>query len=170
MQPSRIKATLKLSIVVIAFCLLLVRCTEVPLVSTEITAGKRQVSGSVRLEQSNEFKNIYVWLEGFDIATTTDKSGNFSLTLPPPSSQNARGGITGLFSLYFYLANYFLATSEVLVHDGVFLYSNADLNKNGELLRPKILTEFLRIATHVITGFNPHSLRYAQGDSGYTAL
>lgn len=124
-------------------------CTDNPFDDGDISGGKRHIRGKVVLNEPGSLKDIFVWLEGFNLGTRTDEQGDFQLTLPPPSSQNSGGGLDGIFKLYFYLANYELDTSKVVIRDGEFIYSKADINKNGELIETKSLSQFLSIKTEV---------------------
>lgn len=124
-------------------------CTSSPFGQNEISEGRREMTGSVLLSEPRNLEDIYVWMEEFNISSRTDENGEFSLTLPPPSSQSQGGGVNGVFDLYFYIANYYLRKTEVLVRDGEFLYGEASLNADGELLAPEVLTEFLLIRTTI---------------------
>jgi hypothetical protein len=151
MESLKMKINQWTTIVSIFFLGLLIftHCTDNPFDEGDISGGKREVRGKVVLSEPGGLQDVFVWLEGFNIGTRTDEQGNFKLTLPPSSGQNSGGGLDGLFNLYFYLANYKLDTSQVLIRDGEFIYSRADINKNGELKEAKSLTQFLRIKTEV---------------------
>jgi len=122
-------------------------CTELPFGGNEISSGHRQIRGKVKLHDGSSPDNVYIWLSSFNIGTYTDKTGEFKLTLPPKSSMGSSGGISGTFDLYFYIANYKLASSQVVVRDGEFAYSRGDINKDGEIYETKVLRRFLRINT-----------------------
>lgn len=124
-------------------------CVENPFGEDKISPGSGQVSGSVQLHDGSSPEGIYVWLESFDMGTYTDENGRFQVTLPPPASQGTPGGVSGPFDLYFYLANYRLASSRVVVRNGTFAYGQGDVSKDGELIEPKILMRFLKISTQV---------------------
>lgn len=127
----------------------LINCTELPFGSDEISAGHRQISGKVKLHDGSSPENVYVWLSSFNIGAYTDQSGEFKLTLPPKSSMGTSGGVSGTFDLYFYIANYKLVSSQVVVRDGEFVYSRGDINKAGALYETKTLRRFLRVNTSV---------------------
>jgi len=124
-------------------------CVENPFGEDKISPGSRQISGSVQLHDGSSPEGVYVWLESFNIGTYTDENGRFQVTLPPPRSEGTPGGVSGVFDLYFYLANYRLTSSRVIVGNGTFTYAKGDINKDGELIGPKILTRFLNISTQV---------------------
>ncbi len=130
-------------------------CTSNPVGENEIGAGNREISGRVQLDLNNQPESVYVWLEGFDFGAFTNADGEFSLTLPAGSIR----GATGVFRLYFYVANYKLDFEEVAIRNGSFIYDEAALNADGELRSAKRLHKFLTIRpqvepTAVQTSFN----------------
>jgi len=122
-------------------------CTKNPFGGDEISGGNRQIRGQVRFTNGSTQEDIYIWLEGFDVGTRTDQGGQFQLTLPPPASQGGQGGLSGAFNLYFYLANFKLASVIVGIRNGSFLYSNGEINGKGELIKLQILYQILKIRT-----------------------
>jgi hypothetical protein len=125
-------------------------CTLNPFGGDDIASGKRNIKGEVVLSDLQDSKDdIYVWLEGFNIGARTNDNGEFQITLPPPGSQGSTGGADGLFRLFFYVANYHLSSSEILVQDGEFVYAKAGINKDGELFPDKLLSKKLVIETEV---------------------
>ncbi|MGH7493470.1 MAG: hypothetical protein ACREOO_13925 [bacterium] len=131
-------------------------CVENPFGDDEISSGTRQVSGTVLLRDGASSEGAYIWLESFNVGTRADANGKFSLLLPPPGAQGG-GGATGLFDLYFYLANYSVTTASVVTRNGAFVYSQADINKQGELNSAKSLVKFLRIHTALTPSVVPSS-------------
>ena len=124
-------------------------CTKTPFGDDDIYSGARQISGTVELYDGAAAENAYVWLEGFSVGTYTDKDGNFNITLPSKSSSGTSVGISGNYSLYFYIANYTLKSALVMIRENEFVYSRGDINKNGKLSSPMVLKRFLRIQTDV---------------------
>lgn len=116
-------------------------CTSNPFGDDDITGGNRTISGKVTLSEGFSPEGVYVWLEGLDIGTTTNADGNFEIVLPPSSVQ----GVTGVFNVYFYVANFNPAIKPVAVRNGEFLYSNGELNSKGEFQSTIFLTQSLRI-------------------------
>ncbi|MCI0698440.1 hypothetical protein L0337_41385 [candidate division KSB1 bacterium] len=97
-------------------CLLVVGgCTSNPFGGDEITGGNRQISGNLILKDKSSPESVYVWLEGFGLNAWTNNRGEFKINLPPPASQGPAGGVDGVFALYFYLANYSLQSTTVIV-------------------------------------------------------
>ncbi len=120
-------------------------CTSNPFGGDEISPVHRHVQGTAYLNQASSHQGIYVWLEGLNVSTRTDTEGRFSLTLPAKPSTD----FSGVFNLYFYTANYFLDSADVIVRDSEFVYDVGDVNKEGKLGIPKTLRRFLEIRTVV---------------------
>lgn len=125
-------------------------CTWNPFGKDDISEGHRQISGSVQLYDGSSPEGTYVWLEGFNVGEYTDGTGQFKLTLPAKSSHGASGGVSGIYSIYFYLANYQLDSAQVVIQEGEFVYSRGDINKEGKLYAPKVMRRFLRINTSAV--------------------
>lgn len=107
--------------------------------------SSRQIRGRVELSRSLNPQGVFVWLDGVDIGTRTDNNGRFTVTLPAVEDQSAPGGTSGVFNLYFYLANFTLTTTPVVLRNGVFVYPQGEINQDGELSRPKFIPELLHI-------------------------
>jgi len=120
-------------------------CTGNPFSDNEISPGNRQISGKVEVSDNQNPEGVYVWLEGFDIGTFTEQDGEFEIILPS-SAQNS-GGATGILNLYYYLANYKLAKTELTVRNGEFIFANGEINNEGELHRPIFMPRILDIST-----------------------
>jgi hypothetical protein len=133
-------------LVVMACLLSWPACTKSPFGETEISGGSRQIRGQVELDTGQIPKDVYVWLEGFNVGARTDQSGRFEVALPPESFS---AGTNGAFNLYFYLANFALATTPLTVRNGSFVYGQGEIGQNGELNKPKLLSEILHITTVV---------------------
>jgi hypothetical protein len=124
-------------------------CTRNPFGGDDVSSGHREISGVVQLHDGSSPEGVYVWLEGLDVGTYTNEKGEFTISLPAKSGQGPSSGLNGVFNVYYYLANYDLDSTQVVVRDGEFLYSRGDINKDGGLTAPKVLTRFLRITTLV---------------------
>lgn len=129
-------------------------CTSNPFGGNEISEGTREVKGKITLSDGADPEGAYVWLENFKLGAWTDASGAFQMTLPPPAAQGPPGGTSGIFSLFFYIANYELGEVRVATRNGVFLYDEGDLNKQGEVTPPVELRKLLTIRSTV----SPQSL------------
>lgn len=127
-------------------------CTSNPVGDDNIGDENKQISGSVQLDSDDQPERVYVWLEGFNRGVYTDTDGEFTLTLPAGENED----VTGVFKLYFFVANYKLDTEEVAVRKGVFIYNQAGLNSEGRLLRSKILEPFLFIKSSI----EPESMKF----------
>ena len=120
-------------------------CTSNPFGGDEISPVHRQVQGTAHLNQASSHQGIYVWLEGLNVSAYTDSEGRFTITLPAKTSTE----FSGVFNLYFYMANYYLDSADVIIRDNEFVYDRADINKDGSLGIPKTLRRFLEISTVV---------------------
>ncbi len=128
---------------------LLLQCTENPFFKDKIVFNERQtISGNLGLELSADQSGILVYLESFEIFTETDIDGNFTIKIPP-AHQQPGDGLTGLFNIYYYVANYKIESSTVLISNGEFVFDIIDLNPQGEINRKIILNKLLDVSTNV---------------------
>jgi len=125
-------------------------CTDNPFESTPtIEASQREIHGTVRLSDGGDPSGIYVWMQGFDIATTTDPDGKFTVTLPPPEAQGPAGGAEGVYSLYTFLGNYRLRSVRSAVRDGAFIFPTDDINERGEINEQLVMQQLFSISTNL---------------------
>ncbi len=122
-------------------------CTQSP-VSDEKKIQSNTITGRVELSGNLSPEEVYVWFKTFGVSTRTDKDGLFKLTLPPPAQQTV-GGLDGIFSLYFYVANYQIDSVNIVLVDGNVKSSAGGLNENGELAGPMRLSKILDIDTSI---------------------
>lgn len=141
--------------------LMLVGCTSSPVGDDEISLGARQLRGSIVLDDGKSPEGGYVWLEGFNLGDYTDADGKFEVTLPPVASQGTPGGVTGVFKLYAYIANYTLASTQVRTLNGLLLFGQDNITEKGELNAPIRMQNFLRVTTAV----RPAVASIATGDT-----
>ncbi|MCI0693374.1 carboxypeptidase-like regulatory domain-containing protein [candidate division KSB1 bacterium] len=127
---------------------LVVSCTESPIGGKVDNSPKVQIRGRVDLSDGVTPEGVYVWLEGTPLSTRTDKNGFFQVTLPP-ARQNDPTYANGVFNLYFFVANYRLNFTPVVVQNGEFAYSRGEVDKNGELTSSRHLFKLLQIKTVV---------------------
>lgn len=133
---------------------LFISCTTNPFSKDEKAANNTLlVKGKLLLSDSIVPDSIYVWLEEFDLGTFTDTNGEFKLSLPPAQEQPG-GGVTGVYNLYFYVANYEIQFVEVTVNEGMFLYDYGPIDKDGSLRSTILLQKLLNIKTEV----SPHHI------------
>ncbi len=121
-------------------------CTSNPFGDAGIQPPKRVIRGQVRLSDGAPPDDVYVWLEQVNMGTRTDSLGRFELTLSP---QPGRFRPSGILGLYFYVANYRLARSTVLLREGEFLYGHGDLDGDGNLREVKHIPKILDVRTSV---------------------
>ncbi|MFZ5518979.1 MAG: hypothetical protein ACOY90_20270 [Candidatus Zhuqueibacterota bacterium] len=128
--------------------MLLVACTENPFFDDSIKPQNRTFRGQVVLSDHAAPDQVYVWLEGFDIGVWTDEKGNFEIQLPTPGTQ-AGEGVTGTYKLFYYLANFKLDSSFIMLKNGDVLRSAGDLNEKAEIMQSKYLNKILKIRTEI---------------------
>lgn len=120
-------------------------CTENPLDTPDrIGIPDKILKGKVKMNDNSSPENVYVWLEGFDIGAYLDAAGQFKIILPPPQLQPS-GGISGTFNLYFYISNFYLDSSQIVLQNGKLSLDHADVNDQGALRNPKYLRKMLKI-------------------------
>lgn len=119
-------------------------CTSNPIGSGEILSGRRQMKGTVQLENGHSPEGAYVWMEGFDLSAFTTEDGSFTLTWPSGFSN-----VSGIFRVYFFVTNYQLDFIDVAVQEGEFLYGQEGLNTSGEMKETMRLKQFLSVRADV---------------------
>ena len=131
-------------LIVFTLSLFGVHCTGNPIDNGDISSGRSQMIGKVQLENAHSPEGVYVWMEGFDLSAFTTEDGSFTLTWPSGFSK-----VSGIFSVYFFVANYQLDSVDVAVREGEFLYGQEGLNTSGELRQPVRLRQFLAVSADV---------------------
>jgi hypothetical protein len=141
---------IKLRLLFIALLIgLIASCTENPFFKEEIKFNEQQtISGQVDLEFSSNNSGIIVYLESLDKITRTDSQGNFTLKIQSPHNQPGNG-LTGLYKIHYYVANYKIETSTVLIVNGEFVFDIADLNSDGQIRHKMVLKKLLDVTTAV---------------------
>ncbi len=154
--------TLRLSFFCCTALLLLIlfqHCTKNPFFKDNKITPKQThtIGGRVTLSDGANPENIFVWLEGVGLSTTTDASGYFTLQLHEPN-EAPDPTLSGAFWLYYYLGNYSLDSSIVVVYEGTFLFGQGDVGHRGWIEGRKTLHKLLGIsfALHEV---NPTSLQ-----------
>jgi hypothetical protein len=133
----------------LALCLIIFACTTNPFFEDKIKSyDKQNIKGNVVLQGEKNNAGIVVYLEEFEIFTKTDKNGDFKITIPPAYTQPGTG-ITGLFKIYYYVANYKLQQSTVFINRGEFVFGEAALTDEGVIRDRLILQKLLDIRTDV---------------------
>lgn len=129
-------------------------CLENPFGSKDEIRDKRQTSGQVMYYGGGPAAGVFVWLDIYDISISTGTDGKFTLVLPATQS---RQGVVEEGRLYFYIANYELATARVKISEGKFMPLEGDLDKNGEVRGPIVMRRAVNIVTEVIPASLPSS-------------
>lgn len=124
-------------------------CTENPFDGQAKITSKNKVSGFIELEGDADARNVYVWLDIFDLGDFSDARGHFQLELPPPEKQ-PQGGYTGQVNLYFYSANYKIDSTSLIIRRGEFLFPQGLTDETGQLRNPVILEKLLDVTVTVL--------------------
>ena len=107
--------------------------------STEI------IEGTVKLAENENPGGVYIWLEDTQLNTFTNGNGEFKLELPQSNLLE-----NGIFKLFYYVANYKLSSSNIVLNNGKFVLSRGDLDNEGKLVGTNSLLKLLKIKTDVI--------------------
>lgn len=131
----------KILLAVLASSVLLLMCDN-PFGDDRIKGDNQTIHGKVTALGASSAANIYVWLDVIDVGTFTDENGEFTITLPPKTTLNATGSVTGDFDLYFYTINYALVKKKVVIRDGSFFYNNGDVDDKGRVENVSLVKAF----------------------------
>ena len=114
-----------------------------------------KITGKVITENNQTNVPVSVWLETFDLYTTTDSVGYFSISIN--NSQTSYGNMNGPVNLYLYIHNYELDSVTVYFTNGMFSKEQTDFSEDGELLNPVEMKKIL--SGEVILHFNKNSIQ-----------
>lgn len=108
------------------------RCDSNPF-SGEDTIQGTSITGKVTLNDGQNPSNVFVWFEPLNISARADSNGEFNMQLPSPSAQSS-GGLSGIYKLYYYMANYKIKSIDIALSGGKVqeFENNATLAK-GEI-------------------------------------
>jgi len=136
-------------------------CTWNPFDHSKIQSDNlaRTITGNVTLSDGRNPAGVYVWLEGANVGTFTDSAGAFTLTLPGGAELGGISGLSGVYRLCFYIANFKLVTVKVALRDGQFIYGEQSLDQNGHLRQTVSLVQILRISTIVYPASVPYTYK-----------
>lgn len=123
-------------------------CTQNPFDDQAEITSKNKLSGFIELEGDADARNVYVWLDIFDLGNFTDARGHFQLELPPPEQQ-PHGGYTGQVNLYFYSANYQIDSTSLIIRRGEFLFPQGLTDEAGQFRNPVTLEKLLDVTVTV---------------------
>lgn len=135
---------IKLLFLLFSITLVISTCTYNPFYSEDAAKDFHLVRGKVLLEDGDSHNNVYVWLEELNLSTRTDSKGEFSLGIP--RTDNLKGYNNNL-KLYYYVGNYAIQLSNVLVVDGAFEYGKFDINSDGIIKETIYLRKLIDIKT-----------------------
>jgi hypothetical protein len=122
-------------------------CTYNPFYSEDAAKDFHLVKGKIQLADGDSNDNIYVWLEELNLSARTNSRGEFSLSIP--RTDNLKGYNNDL-KLYYYVGNYAIQHSNVLVVDGMFEYGKHDINNDGMIKETIHLRKLIDVKTTII--------------------
>ncbi|MCD6205123.1 MAG: hypothetical protein J7L22_05630 [Candidatus Marinimicrobia bacterium] len=131
---------LSLGILVLVLC----SCTNNPLFQDNVVKSEK-IKGTVSLSDGSSPNDIYVWLQSYNLGTRTDEDGNFSITLPNPSVSGMESSYTGSVNLFFYEANYWIDSVEIIFSDGKLLDDQDAVDRDGVLKNTVTLTKYVDV-------------------------
>lgn len=138
-------------------CCFLMGCTKNPFDSDRLIDSRNTISGMIKLANEAVPDSVYVWLDGLAVGGWTDRRGRFELSLPAASSR-PEASLTGVFKLYFYLANYGLDSAEVVLRQGRVEFGHGAIASNGQLKETAFLKRILDVRTTIIPQVFPELL------------
>ena len=137
-------------------------CTWNPFSHGKINSGglADRLRGRVALTSGKSPKGVYVWLEGANIGTFSDSTGQFTLSLPSGPQLGGFEGLSGVYRLFFFIANFKLESVKVALQNGQFVYGEQSLDEKGYLRQTVYLTQILRITTQVYPASVPSTYKH----------
>ena len=140
--------------IIIFLLISLFSCTSNPFWDDSGTI-EMKITGKVLTENNQTNVPVSVWLETFDLYTTTDSVGDFSFSIT--NSQTPNGSMNGPVNLYFFIHNYELDSVTVYFTNGMFSKEQTDFSEDGELLNPVEMKKIL--SGDVLLHFNNNSIQ-----------
>jgi hypothetical protein len=122
-------------------------CTDNPFFDDDAAEDRKILTGKVLLNSGETPQDIYVWLEELNISTRTNSQGDFRIELPRTEELN---GYNNDLKLYYYVGNYKIQYSNVLIVDGEFEYGKYDLDNDGKIIDPVVLIKLIDITTSIL--------------------
>ena len=120
-------------------------CTENPFFEDDSTQDKKVLRGKVLLDSGETPDDIYVWLEQLNISTRTNSLGDFRIELPRADELS---GYNNDLKLYYYVGNYQISHSNLLIVDGQFEFNKFDINSDGKIKDIIYLRKLIDISTN----------------------
>jgi hypothetical protein len=130
----------------IVLIFIITACTSNPFLDDDAARDKYIVRGKVLLEYGDSPEDIYVWLENLNISTRTNARGEFSLALPRTDDLI---GYNNDLKLYYYVGNYAIQHSNLLVVNGVFEFGKYDISNDGFIKETVYLKKLIDITTTI---------------------
>ncbi len=139
----------------------LVGCTSNPFWEDK-PSKKVKIEGYVFANEKVSDVSAFVYVEELNVFTYTDSSGYFSIDLLNLESEV--GNFSGSVRVFYYLHNYKVAYSTLLITNGRLTGSQTDFDEYGTLIEPVILQKLLSLElsiNNVWDRSNADSLRFS---------
>jgi len=105
------------------------------------------LTGKIVPEDETDPADVYVWIEGFNLGTFTDRAGSFTLRLPSPEAAGLGKNFSGLVAIYFYLANYQIDSTLIIFVNDHLDRDQSGIDEDGNFFRTFALKKLVDIET-----------------------
>ena len=128
-------------------------CEENPF-SSKSEIPHRTIKGFVNLEGIEAYPNgnhsgVFVWAHELGLRTLTGADGSFQLELPAASTPSGGGIADGDYDIYFFMANYKIASIQITFAGGEILNDDRVIKINGELRKIISIDRMVQIHTSI---------------------
>ena len=128
-------------------------CEENPF-SSKSEIPHRTIKGFVNLDGIEAYPNgnhsgVFVWAHELGLRTLTGADGSFQLELPAASTPSGGGIADGDYAIYFFMANYKIASIQITFAGGEILNDDRVIKINGELRKIISIDRMVQIHTSI---------------------
>ena len=128
-------------------------CEENPF-SSKSEIPHRTIKGFVNLDGIEAYPNgnhsgVFVWAHELGLKTLTGADGSFQLELPAASTPSGGGIADGDYAIYFFMANYKIASIQITFAGGEILNDDRVIKINGELRKIISIDRMVQIHTSI---------------------
>ena len=128
-------------------------CEENPF-SSKSEIPHRTIKGFVYLDGIEAYPNgnhsgVFVWAHELGLKTLTGADGSFQLELPAASTPSGGGISDGDYAIYFFMANYKIASIQITFAGGEILNDDRVIKINGELRKIISIDRMVQIHTSI---------------------
>ena len=128
-------------------------CEENPF-SSKSEIPHRTIKGFVNLDGIEAYpkgnhSGVFVWAHELGLKTLTGADGSFQLELPAASTPSGGGIADGDYAIYFFMANYKIASIQITFAGGEILNDDRVIKINGELRKIISIDRMVQIHTSI---------------------